>query len=428
MPCRVLSALREPPEDFFGYFRGEPSQFFRQPNPSPMRFPSCDSIHQNKAGSGFVAVAYNPLAQSRSGYVDVPISWPEAVVTDAAGEAVEAQVLPFRHKNLLPPSPLHPSSGGGGGGEGRRSDQHPYTLVLPVESAGPLEATVFQVSRKAEEDSEGRDGDGGAGGGTSTSGERGTRRRQRHYGGGKEGSNTAAAAEESFTISSDLVTLTFDGATGRLSRMETVLAAGGGEEGGGGSSSAEPATVALDVDQGWFYYPTFDDGETGGDAGAGGRRLHEQHRQQQQRQHQQHVFSETSAAVEASRLHGELRERLSASQGQKGGAYIFRPEGEGRGGAKPVGVVAAAAAAAAEEEGGGETEEDPRAVREWWVEEGPIVSEVHQVRRIGHQFRSFGFVVWSQWPVPLCSWHPSQGLQRFSGSPRAATSPSPAPP
>ncbi|CAN0301093.1 unnamed protein product, partial [Hapterophycus canaliculatus] len=51
-----------------------------------------------EAESGFVAVAYNPLAQDRSGYIDVPISWPKVAVTDAAGNPVKHQVLPFRHK------------------------------------------------------------------------------------------------------------------------------------------------------------------------------------------------------------------------------------------------------------------------------------------------------------------------------------------
>ncbi|CAN0501944.1 unnamed protein product, partial [Scytosiphon promiscuus] len=59
-----------------------------------------------------MAVAYNPLAQDRSGYIDVPISWPKVVVTDAAGNPVETQVLPFRHRNSALPPRLPQSEAG----------------------------------------------------------------------------------------------------------------------------------------------------------------------------------------------------------------------------------------------------------------------------------------------------------------------------
>ncbi|CAN0476923.1 unnamed protein product, partial [Laminaria digitata] len=91
------------------------------------------------AESGFVAVVYNPLAQRRSGYVDVPISWPQVLVTDDDGNPVESQILPFRHRGVLPSgaaiisdttgggnssgeggSSRGGSSGGGGGGGGGR--------------------------------------------------------------------------------------------------------------------------------------------------------------------------------------------------------------------------------------------------------------------------------------------------------------------
>ncbi|CAN0314349.1 unnamed protein product, partial [Ectocarpus sp. 8 AP-2014] len=345
---------------------------------------TCDVTME--AEDSFVVVAYNPLAQRRTGYVDVPISWPAVAVTDTAGTKVEAQVVPFRHSNLLPPLGVHGDLGGEGRGQGQRPGQHPYTLVLPVGLFGPLEARAFHVAKKTVKDGDDDDRPRGdaksaVGGGErhvpepSTEAEEGQllhEQAERVAAAGlasdgttrKAGDNAweqerlglpGRAGAQDFSISSDRVTLTFNGTTGRLSRMETHAEAGGVVEGSGMLGG-----TVLDVDQGWFYYPTFDGGSdsaAGGDPGnpgEGERGL--------------------SAAAEASRLHGELRERLDAPQDrQKGGAYIFRPQGAanqgGRAGATPVGVGA---------QGGGGGE-GGRMVKKWWVEEGPVVSEVHQV-------------------------------------------------
>lgn len=331
-------------------------------------------------------VAYNPLAQRRTGYVDVPISWPAVAVTDDAGTNVEAQVVPFRHSNLLPPLGVYGDLGGegGDGGARQRAGQHPYTLMLPVGLFGPLEAKVFHVSKKTVKDGDDNSRRGDAkpavGGGErhvpdpSTEAEEGQLLQEQEEGLAAAGlafdgttpttgnaweqerlGLPGRAGAQDFSISSDLVTLTFNGTTGRLSRMETHAEAGDGVEGSGVLGG-----TVLDIDQGWFYYPTFDDGSdnaAGSDPGnpcEGERGL--------------------SAAAEASRLHGELRERLDAPQDQqKGGAYIFRPQGAagqaGREGATPVGAGA---------QGGVGGEEEGRMVKEWRVEEGPIVSEVHQ--------------------------------------------------
>lgn len=93
--------------------------------------------------------------------------------------------------------------------------------------------------------------------------------------------------------------------------------------------------------------------------------------------------------MEASRLHGQLRERLHASQDQKGGAYIFRPEG----GAQPV-----RDAAGGKQEGGVDDGQDELVIREWWVEEGPIVSEVYQVNKVVAVWSTsnrFGGLLWA---------------------------------
>lgn len=350
-----------------------------------------------------MAVTYNPLAQARSGYVDVPISWSEVVVTDAAGNTVDAQVLPFHYETVLPALAARDNvvdgrrgSRGGGDVDQHRSDQHPYTLMLPVESAEPLEATVFNISRKKGEAAEARD----ANTGDREEGQGDEPRRRRHYVGGKKGGAAAAAAANTFSISSDIVTLTFDGSTGRLARMETHAEGGGSDEKGG------TAAAALDVDQGWFYYPTFAGGETtikaaeesNNDAAADGGhptggQEEEEEKRQHRRHHQPNVLTGKEAAMEASRLHGQLGERLHVSQDQKGGAYIFRPEGEGRGGAIPVG-----AAAGRGRGGRGEGGQDELVIREWWVEEGPIVSEVYQVStpRSGSTYCRLGGLLWTK--------------------------------
>lgn len=159
----------------------------------------------------------------------------------------------------------------------------------------------------------------------------------------------AAGDAADFSISNGLVTLTFDGATGRLSTVETH----GGED----AATGEPVT--LNVDQGWFFYSTFD----GGSSNGGGKRPTESG--VPGGRDSPNVLG-TLAAAEASRLHAELPERVGASAGQEGGAYIFRPE-RSDGGARPVGLM--------EEEGGG----GGLSVKKWWVEEGQLVSEVHQV-------------------------------------------------
>ena len=315
----------------------------------------------------------------------MPISWPDVVVTDAKGNTVEAQVLPFNHQNVRPASAARDNVGEGGGGgsdrDQRRSFQQPYTLMLPVESAEPLEATVFNVSRNIKEEGEGGTESLGTSAEDAEQGQ-GEPRRRRHFVGGDKGANA-------FSISSDLVTLTFDGATGRLARMETH-AEGGGSDGEGGAG-AKPSSAALDVDQGWFYYPTFAGGEAAkkaakeskNDAAAETSGSPTEEEEGNQPHQQPSVLPRMEGAMEASRLHGQLRERLHSSQDQKGGAYIFRPEGEGRGGAKPV------RAAAGGGRTGGEEEQDELVIREWWVEEGPVVSEVYQVRWLNF-FAFFG--------------------------------------
>lgn len=211
------------------------------------------------------------------------------------------------------------------------------------------------------------DGSGVSGGGSSGGGGSGG------YGGGGSGSGRGGGSidrgegeggKEDFTISNDLLTLTFNGATGRLARVETNA---GSHNSGTRGSGSEGTTVDLDIDQGWFFYPTFDrtsaatgEGVKTGDGGRG--------------EGEARLFlTGKDAAAKASRLHGNMPERLSASEGQEGGAYIFRPE---RGAAVPVGM-----------EGGGEKKGDgggegreALSVKDWWVEEGPLVSEVHQVR------------------------------------------------
>lgn len=354
--------------------------------------------------------------------------WPNVIVTDPAGKRVEAQVLPSRHRNnALPPSlpekefgkdgvSLDGVAGGGGGGvvgSQGSEDQHPYTLVLALEAFMPLEAKVFHVTRNATEKVDGADSDGGSEidarreledgerrdkerrvleqlpgqsprdeiehfeenevegemavvqdrpGAGSTS-RRESEKQQQRNGGNSESPGGY------FSISSDLITLTFNGTTGRLARMET-LGGGVGTEGETGAKSA------LDLDQGWFYYPTFDGKNAGGvkDNGSGNPAAGGQQEQQ--------VLSGRSALAEASRLHGELSERLETSQDQqKGGAYIFRPEGgRGRDGATPVGADEGGEEEEEAEERGGEGGGDGLRVKEWWVEEGPVVSEVHQVR------------------------------------------------
>eukprot|EP00903_Cladosiphon_okamuranus_P006567 g6415.t1 len=391
-------AFGEEEEEEGGGERGAPPPRLRQCRLANVS--TCDVTME--AVSGFLAVTYNPMAQARSGYVDVPISWSDVVVTDAVGKPVIAQVLPFHHKVVGPSSAARDDVDGKiDGGGGADLSPHPYTLMLPVESAEPLEAKVFNISRKKEgEATESLDDAAGTGG--KETGQGGPRRR--HYVGGEK-------TVDSFSISSDLVTLTFDGGTGRLSRMEThAKEEGGGEDGGAG---ARRTIAALDLDQGWYYYPTFAGGGGEGEAGkkaskesendaagqhsTGEEEAKEEDRRQNQRQPR--VPSRMDGAVEASRLHGQLRERLHASQDQKGGAYIFRPDGEGRGGAIPVRDAA-----------GGEDVQEDLVIREWWVEEGPIVSEVYQMFsnwvvqtvRVRHG-QPYAELDWRVGPIPVGS-------------------------
>lgn len=280
-------------------------------------------------------MVYNPLPQRRVGFIDVPISWSEVCVTDNNGENIESQVLPFRHPNLIK----------------RGQRQHPYTLMLPIEKVRPLSVGVFHVSRgkgregmsfgkkrpepeehkepwhaREQEDMEltpdavvDNDNDNDMPNGAIGASLPEISRNLRADVGGGSGTN--------FTISNGLVTLTFDGVTGRLSRMETHGGVGG-----------EGVEESLDVDQGWFFYPSF---------GGGGMA--------------------STAGQEASRLKG--------SEGQKGGAYIFRPEGDGDGShGIPVGSSTSSRSSSS-----GDGEERGCELKEWWVEEGPLVSEVHQV-------------------------------------------------
>lgn len=321
-----------------------------------------------QAEEAFTAVVYNPLAQRRVGFIDVPISWSEVCVTDGDGKMIESQVLPFRHHNLI--------TRGEGSNGGQR--QHPYTLMLPVEKVRPFSVGVFHVSRgkgrqglgfrmkrpgpeesveRKEpwhtrqpelEGAEERMGRGeltpdavvddnkevrnGAGSHVEASLSEISRNLRANIDGGSSSNSDSSGVN--FTISNDLVTLTFDGATGRLSRMETL----GGIDGEGKGAS-------LDVDQGWFFYPSF----------GGGENLAEK--------------ALTTGAEASTRFHQEVHERLKGSEEQKGGAYIFRPEVEGNeSGGIPVGSSRS-----------GVGEERGFVVKEWWIEEGPLVSEVHQV-------------------------------------------------
>ncbi|CAN0503165.1 unnamed protein product, partial [Discosporangium mesarthrocarpum] len=48
-------------------------------------------------------VAYNPLPYHRRGHVEIPISWPAAVVTDVSSSVhLESQVLPAPSPALVP--------------------------------------------------------------------------------------------------------------------------------------------------------------------------------------------------------------------------------------------------------------------------------------------------------------------------------------
>lgn len=349
-----------------------------------------------QAEDGFVAVIYNPLAQHRSGFVDVPISWPEVSVTDARGSAVDYQIISSLDRSLATAANGFLERGDTGRSDG--SGQHLYTLVLPIKEANPLAVQVFHVARRSKIKRQGLEesadidvkknpsiakgkpeyspkdplhaqgailvngrheddvstrttsregsvptGDGHAGYGSSEAGiiasKLGTD--QARFEGAPQLRHTGGDSSD-FSISNDLVTLTFDGATGRLARMETH----------GGVDNTKDDGAALDLDQGWFFYPTFERGEDRAGSGLSGGKDGEE----------VDGLTGLSAAAEASRLHGELPERLRASEGQEGGAYIFRPEAGNRD-ALPVG-------------GDGEV----LSVKEWRVVEGPLVSEVHQVR------------------------------------------------
>ena len=327
--------------------------------PSPLVSPHAALHHQ--AENDFVAVAYNPLAQRRAGFIDVPISWPAVCVTDSEGRAVESQIMPFRHRNLMP---RH------GRGEEQRQ-QHPYTLVLPITRVRPLSVEVFYVSRaescsqRVSRTSRGETGEPAEPVELAVAAERGHVSPDAVVEGGAHEHEVSRGAENlletsgidpgtvvrdrrlassddrDFSISNDLVTLTFDGTTGRLSRMETH---GNGVGGGAGEEGA-----SIDVDQGWFFYPSFDVRKQSAEA----------------------VAAPHKASTSA-RLHRELPERLGDSEGQRGGAYILRAGGQGKDQrAFPVGAA-----------DGGEEERSLR-VKEWWIEEGPLVSEVHQVIVIG---------------------------------------------
>lgn len=282
-----------------------------------------------QAEEAFITVVYNPLAQQRVGFIDVPISWSEVCVTDINGDVIESQVVPFRHHNLIRPG----------------QHQHPYTLMLPVEKVRPLSVGVFHVSR-----GKGREGMGFR----MKRPEPEEHKEPRHArqperdervvpdvpNGDVEASlfeisrnlraDVGGGSGANFTISNGLVTLTFDGVTGRLSRMETHGGLGG-----------EGVEASLDVDQGWFFYPSFGGGEK----------------------------ASTNGGEASNMSPREVHEGLKGSEGQKGGAYIFRPEGEG---SESRGISVGFSSS-----GGGE--ERGSVVKEWWVEEGPLVSEVHQV-------------------------------------------------
>lgn len=336
----------------------------------------------SQATGGFVAVVYNPLAQNRFGFVDIPMSWSDVgSVTDGNGKAVDWQIV----ESL---------SARGSEGEGGT----PYTLVLPV-AAGPLGVQVLHVTqdvdhpplmrtrlssagsrvadgleryerieafgqtkttRGASEDSPEHEQRVLDTEGSTSEGAFGLEERPGEVAeDGRVPAPGQTAEREDFILSNGLVALTFDGESGRLKSVENL------EEGAGG---------VLEVNQGWYYYATYDstdyreraDGTDNASARNGGVACNTDEK----------LRREEPKPEEALRLlHQELPHRITGSQNQAGGAYIFRPQEEDEP-PQPVGVASSREEAA---KNSGNAGSGP-ALKDWWISsEGPLVWEVHQV-------------------------------------------------
>lgn len=342
-----------------------------------------------QAESGFEALVYNPMGQTRSGFIDIPVSWSEiSGVRDQQGRPVDWQILPFHTR-----SPV----GGRRAMEGvlSKASGGLYTLVVPVDAA-PLGLKRFHVvalgadgdglrTMEARSEQAGLEADGEtkeldrdvkgakesnfswARGRRSLAngiegGEARSERRLRAEGGAKakstisesEGGVGEPSAVEDVTLSNGLISVTFDGASGRIKGVENL-------EGGVGGR--------LDIDQGWFFYPTFDDRQVAEGTGVNGGTTVGDDRSSE-------VLGEHtgSASAEASRVHQGLPEKFTGSRGQPGGAYIFRPNNS-HGRARPVGR-----AKSSQLKTGNEDDKSGLVLKDWWVSaEGPLVWEVHQV-------------------------------------------------
>lgn len=331
--------------------------------------------------NGFVAVAYNTLAHQRTGFLNIPVSSPNVTrVTGSDGRRVEWQVTRFlqannaQHSSKFDRPEMEVEKRAGEGHQG------PYTLVIEV-AAQPLGIQVLHVvlnglystldSPEASDDRgrqlpgeieaevEGLEarqttkprvpvaalsessvgGDRTAalelrtrrskdrlperagvhvedGSSSRSLGERGaaTRSLSDTEGSGPDSLRSSLdSVKEDFSISNGLVSLTFDGNTGRLSRVEV-----------GGAQ-----TAALDVAQGWFYYPTFSSKRRDVDNGTASTGAPSER-----------VSGEKpGSGRESVMLHQELTERLESSQRQEGEGVVFSPVWGRGGGWYPAGVL-----------------------------------------------------------------------------------------
>ncbi|CAM9224030.1 unnamed protein product [Choristocarpus tenellus] len=173
--------------------------------------------------------------------------------------------------------------------------------------------------------------------------------------------------QKDFNITNGVITLVFDGETGQLKRFHDCSS----RSKTGVEAGSEYGPLEVEVNQGWYYYPTFK-GESS--TGHGSSLPAESAVCSGSTQ-----VTSGSAGVTAALLHPELPTRLlsegSGSSGdQEGGAYILRPEHPDMQ-PLPVGTEEGHG----DREGGMGGDGEGLVLKNWRVTEGSLVSEVVQV-------------------------------------------------
>eukprot|EP00636_Phaeomonas_parva_P016919 CAMPEP_0118851794 /NCGR_PEP_ID=MMETSP1163-20130328/1098_1 /TAXON_ID=124430 /ORGANISM="Phaeomonas parva, Strain CCMP2877" /LENGTH=1103 /DNA_ID=CAMNT_0006784183 /DNA_START=134 /DNA_END=3445 /DNA_ORIENTATION=+ len=229
------------------------------------------------ADKGFDVFVYNPLAQSRTSMVQVPVSHATYKVLDAAtGDEVPAEVV----RNQMPDM-------NGALPHGASAPQL-WTLFFQAQHVGPLGFRKYTIVKST----------------TQETPRTMTTRKLKTVGGG-----VRRRMADEFTIKNDKVTLTFNENTGKLTRVSTV------------------SGVDAAVNQGFYYYTGFDSGLVDMDLGdcdpATGKGCPKQYSAEVLAHHKwmQSLTPQQMHNDMADRHHGD-----ASGSSQNSGAYIFRPQ------------------------------------------------------------------------------------------------------